>query len=322
MFTFYSPMIQTVVLVIFFVKDLMHDLIQALLPGITDKMEAIACALLIRRLSTCKQAGSAECRSMNLHFRIKSRQSVDIFEDEFARIVVKSERTRALILALYAIIIGLTILAGYLFSARYLENQRQVLPVFRLGIGLMAFLFVYEGGLYLLLDYYFRKRKSLPERIRIMNSLFEVSLPTLGIYIMSRQMPAPYALQSPAVFAYFIFIVLSALRLNWQLSLWTGFVAALEHLGLSLYLIANTSNLEQYMEMLTSPVQYVGRTVIILLGGAATAFVSYLISKRIQETISYVDELIRSRKCLASMCHPRWSTGCWNKKKWNPKCAM
>jgi adenylate cyclase len=69
---------------------------------------------------------------------------------------------------------------------------------------------------------------------RYVGVLVETSLPTVGLYLQMNSMGSAQALAFAVPFAYFIFIILSTLWLNFWLSLFTGFVAAAELLALAM----------------------------------------------------------------------------------------
>src|SRR5260370_40797580 len=74
--------------------------------------------------------------------------------------------------------------------------------------------------------------------------------PGVNIYGLAKEMapPAVFAFWPPML--YFIFIVLSTLRLDFWLSLWTGAVAAVQQLVLALWLLAVEAGAHQPGEKL------------------------------------------------------------------------
>jgi adenylate cyclase len=79
--------------------------------------------------------------------------------------------------------------------------------------------------------------KDFPRYGRFANALIETTLPSVIIYGLAQQMnpQAVFAFWPPML--YFIFIVLSTLRLDFWLSLWTGAVAAVQQLVLAFWLV-------------------------------------------------------------------------------------
>jgi adenylate cyclase len=76
--------------------------------------------------------------------------------------------------------------------------------------------------------------RDVPYARRYVGAVVETSLPTVGIYLHMNSMGPPEALAFAAPLAYFIFIILSTLRLDFWLSSFTGLVAAAELLGMAM----------------------------------------------------------------------------------------
>lgn len=232
------------------------------------------------------------------------RHTLEAFENEFARTTVHSEIIRSRIIGGFALVMILLILFQYIIFAVDMPEIKQFRSVMFLTMGGLFFLFIYEVVYQGILHFFYQTKRSLPELPRYINALIEVSVPTFGIYQTSHLMAGPLALQSPAIFVYFIFIILSTLRLNWRLSLWTGFVAALEYSILSFYLIENTPDLNQFMPVLVSSIQYFSRSALLLIAGIAAAFVSHTIINRVREAINQLGERNQIKEMFGQYVSP------------------
>src|SRR5580704_13755710 len=82
---------------------------------------------------------------------------------------------------------------------------------------------------------YLRLDRDLPVLRRYLGALIETSLPTFALALHIRNMGPVEALGFVMPFAYFIFIILSTLRLDFWLSTFTGFVAAAELFGMAMF---------------------------------------------------------------------------------------
>jgi adenylate cyclase len=71
--------------------------------------------------------------------------------------------------------------------------------------------------------------------MRYLSAFIETSIPTLGLILSSQFLGPVYGLATPAPFAYGIFIVLSVLRLDFRLCVFTGAVAAVEYVTFAWY---------------------------------------------------------------------------------------
>ncbi len=223
-------------------------------------------------------------------FHFHRRETLNQFNREFARFTVRGEIARSFLLAIFALGVLVFLLTLYGVGLIQLPDADKTHHFILHAAGILSFLLLYEGLLSLFLRHLYRKNRLLPDSPRFINALVEVTVPTIGIYATSLIMDGPYALQSPAMFLYFLFIILSLLRLNWLISLWTGLAAALEYLAISLYLLHITGNLETYMTFLVVPAHYMGRAFLIFSSGLAAAFVSMMIIKQVKEAISQVEE--------------------------------
>lgn len=146
-----------------------------------------------------------------------------------------SERRRTLILiSIFSIAIIYRLVDMYLFS-RYNENLQpnDLRTVWLFPITILAF------ELFCLLYITRRLRtnkKKVPLLMQYANTAFEIFLPSVILLYFAREYPGYNVLQSPAVFIYFIFIILSTLRLNFALSCFCGLLACSSYIFLSLFL--------------------------------------------------------------------------------------
>ena len=82
---------------------------------------------------------------------------------------------------------------------------------------------------------YLRLDRDLPVYRRYLGALIETSIPTLALAMEIDSMGAVEALGFVAPLVYFIFIILSTLRLDFWLSTFTGFVAAAELFAMAMF---------------------------------------------------------------------------------------
>jgi adenylate cyclase len=78
-------------------------------------------------------------------------------------------------------------------------------------------------------------RRDVPVVRRYLGTLIETSMPTIALALHIQNMGSVQALGFVAPLAYFIFIILSTLRLDLWLSTFTGFVAAVELFGMAMF---------------------------------------------------------------------------------------
>jgi len=194
--------------------------------------------------------------------------------------ISKSERLRALILIGLLGLEALFLLVIYFFySEEYLQMFNTHISIYAILI-FTAIIIIYES----VVHYSIGRNKFYlqnPRFFSYFNSFSEVTLLSLLLIFIVEYSNQTIILQSPATLTYFIFIVLSTFRLNFKLSIFTGSLAALEFIFISIYystLFANTP-VDQAHPDLTG-MQYLGQGLIMIIAGIAAGFVADLIKKK------------------------------------------
>ena len=153
------------------------------------------------------------------------------FERELTREVLRTEllRVRTLIITGCVMISFLT--------ATFLIDPALVNRVWRGTEGLvheyilLAGFILFEVWVHSQIRRNLRLDRDLPVVRRYIGALIETSLPTIILILQIRSMGASQALGFVLPLVYFIFVILSTLRLDFWLSTFTGFVAAAERRG-------------------------------------------------------------------------------------------
>lgn len=217
----------------------------------------------------------------------KSESSKELYNVEIAG----SERLRALIL------IGMLGLEAILLMVIYFFYRNQYLSLFNTHIAIYAILIftltiiVYEAFVH----YFIGKRMRMFFHHRsifgYLNAFSEITLLTLLFVFIVEYSGQTVILISPATLTYFLFIVLSTLRLNFRLSVFTGALAAVEFVAVSVYYSTVFSNqpVDRFHPDLTG-MQYLGQGVILFISGIAAGFVADLIKKKIRVSWQHMKE--------------------------------
>ncbi|WP_245333743.1 adenylate/guanylate cyclase domain-containing protein, partial [Bradyrhizobium guangdongense] len=157
------------------------------------------------------------------------------FERELTREVLRTEllRVRALILTGCAMMLFLTTI--YLIDPavvnRVWRGTEGVIEIYGLLLGFILF----EVWVHTQIRKNLRLDRDLPVIRRYIGTLIETSLPTVILILQIRTIGAAQALGFAVPLMYFIFVILSTLRLDFWLSAFTGFVAAAGLLTIALY---------------------------------------------------------------------------------------
>ncbi len=202
-------------------------------------------------------------------------------EESFNIEISSSERLRSLLL------IALLGLEAVLLIVIYLFYREQYNGLFNSPISLYAILIftlliiVYESFVHYFIGkgipLYFQ-RKSV---FGYLNTFSEITLLTVLFIFIIEYSGQTVILQTPATLTYFLFIVLSTLRLNFKLSIFTGGLAAVEYIGVSVYYSTVFSDVpvDRFHPDLTG-MQYLGQGMMLLISGIAAGYVADLIKQK------------------------------------------
>jgi adenylate cyclase len=187
-------------------------------------------------------------------------------ESEWEVGILKGERLRSVLL-LSVLGLFLTInLTVHLFFPKVVDALFSGhFPTLASFLGSSLF-FVYEVGFFLVLSWNIRRRQRLPKIAAYLNAVLETTAPTLAMTVAATAF-SPQALpNNPFYLVYFLFIILSAMRMKVSLTLVTSAVAAGEYLSLGLWFVTFGSGTFA-MELL--------KVGLLLVAGALTAVVTY-----------------------------------------------
>jgi adenylate cyclase len=132
-----------------------------------------------------------------------------------------------------------------------------------------------------------KNKKHIPIRLQYLNTLVEISFPAVMMLALSKTFPVPaQILHSPVASSYFIFIVLSTLRLNFRLSVFSGVLAAVQYFVLTIYLLGLQPAPGNHFIFLDTYSIHLSKALTLLFGGIAAGFVSKQISSSITRSLN------------------------------------
>lgn len=155
---------------------------------------------------------------------------------------------------------------------RIFHGQMYVFMYWRFVV--LGVMFCYLLGERLLLKYLIEKHRRIPTVYRYLTAFCETSGPTAAMIVTTTFTDAGSPLSEVPVFIYPLFIVLSALRLSFALSVFTGAVAAVQYLCVHIFYLQS--------ESVNRPAQ-VSKAMFLLLLGVVTGLVAVQIRKRLLE---------------------------------------
>ncbi|EJN12161.1 family 3 adenylate cyclase [Bradyrhizobium sp. YR681] len=156
------------------------------------------------------------------------------FERELTREVLRTELLRVRALIMTGSVMTLFLTAIYLVDPvvvnRVWRGTEGLVEVYGLLVGFILF----EVWVHTQIRRNLKLDRDLPVVRRYVGALIETSVPTVILILQIRSMGASQALGFVVPLIYFIFVILSTLRLDFRLSTFTGFVAAAELFAVAL----------------------------------------------------------------------------------------
>ena len=212
-------------------------------------------------------------------------------EAEFEREALSTERLRLLVLMIvFGSGLSLSLISPALFSediARAFQGTWQSFIQWRLVLlfALIAYLLTER----ILVSHRIKSGGRVPSFYRYVSVFVETSCPTVAIIVAASHTDPVAALSAIPVFVYPLFIVLSALRLNYKLSVFTGVVAAVEYTLVGLIYIAGSGG-QAFNPLFVSGPVHVAKGVTLLLLGIVTGFVALQIKRRMLDSFKLAEE--------------------------------
>ena len=223
-----------------------------------------------------------------LEERYKISEDIVISEIEFS--ILKSEKFRILIVLILVIFSILHFLSLKLFSppriVELLGNDRLIY----LHLLILLFYLFYEGFLYFRVNTLIKKRMRISNLLRYLNAFIEITAPTIFLYILGININSPEALIFSPYLIYFLIIILSILRLDITLSIFTGFVAFIEYFLISLYFMNQFQNMSNFAIYLASWEFYLTNGMIILVAGILSGVISNLLKSYIKHSAKILED--------------------------------
>jgi adenylate cyclase len=200
--------------------------------------------------------------------------------DEFRRVltreILKTELVRIKALIVTTSVLTLALWSFYIFAPEQLNElwHGKFKPAY-LYVTLVPFI-LFELFIHAMVKRQLKLDRDLPVFRRYLSAFIETSTPTVVLALHIDNMGSVQALGYVVPLSYFIFIILSTLRLDFWLSTFTGFVAAVQLLCMALF----------YHPDATPDVDYhVIRSVIVFICGMLAGAVGVLLRRQFEKSI-------------------------------------
>jgi adenylate cyclase len=220
---------------------------------------------------------------------MKKFSNQEAFEKAFAREVLVSERMRVGIMLASLIFVAVFLLVASIFAAPTINALfRNRLP-WNLVWGLLGIFLIYESAAFAMITFLIRTRRDPPFIVRFVSVWVEASLPSAMFILVLNVFEPAYVLSLPPLLFYSVFIVLAALRLDFWLCTFTGFVVAVEYLLLAWYVIQVSGNSSADPIMLNF-IQHLGKAGLFLFTGVLAGVVSVRIKQQFTNSLRVIEE--------------------------------
>jgi adenylate cyclase len=225
-------------------------------------------------------------RAMELLRRFLRRndhsQVLSGFRDALTRETLLTERLRIkAVIVTVSLLVLVTSAAYFLAPPELLQVSRGRFDLGRLYAVTVPFV-LFELFVLRLLTRRLHMHRDVPTLRRYLSALIETSLPTFALYMHMNSMGSAHALGFAAPLAYFVFIILSTLRLDFWLSSFTGLVAATEMLAMATFYHPAAFAGEQPSEFGFQLI----RSLILLIGGILAGAVGVQLRHQFEASIA------------------------------------
>jgi adenylate cyclase len=205
----------------------------------------------------------------------------DTYSDALRREIMRSEqqRMRVIVIILAMVLAAVMIVLNFIPEIDERLFDKKVpgwVPLAGIGPYLL-----YELATLSILRWRSAKGKDFPRIARFGNALIETSLPASITYVLSGYMQPQlvFAFWPPLLF--FVFILLSTLRLDFWLSVWTGTVAAV----LQMVLVLELLPMDPTATADNMPLFYVGRSMVLFGSGVVAGLVAVSLRRQFENSI-------------------------------------
>lgn len=228
-----------------------------------------------------------------------------VYQDSLMTEILRSERRRATILATL-FVFAACVFSFFAFTPGLLDPELRAR--FRAQWAWMMLLYAamiaYELALRAGIGRFIRQRRQPATALRFLNAFLETSMPTLMLFMAASFLGARDALGSPAFLLYFFFILLSILRLDFRLCVFTGLVAAVEHFLFAWYATVGFAP-EEAAAIWRSPVFHFSRSLILLVAGVVAGLLARQIRRQLEISLGTAQERDRAVRIFGQYVSPQ-----------------
>lgn len=206
-------------------------------------------------------------KSWNLKFRIE---------------LLRSEMVRVRLI-LWVLVIAVSAGTIFIYAFPYMTKVVFQNPkTLRREILCIGAFLIFEIFIFYRIKHHQQEKKTISSFLRYLNSFVEVSFVTLMTTVACVYEQDYQLLESASFLIYFIFLIMSPLRLNFRICLFTGIIAAIQYVSLSMWVLANYLPAENSGEIISFPGLHIMKGVFLIAGGLIAGFVAQQLHIRIK----------------------------------------
>lgn len=207
---------------------------------------------------------------------------------------LRAEETRSavqrsgLLIILFLLILAIVVINFFTLRETVIDFYGGATAFLSVVTVLVSFL-VYQILVLQYLKATLRRSSAVSTRFKYLHTMIEISFPTVMILYMMTELKMRSFLDSPVALIFFLFIILSILHLDFRVSIFAGGVAALQYVFLTYYGFNQVDHAAGYASSTPENSHYL-RGVVLMLAGAAAAFVAAELRTRIRSALDSRDK--------------------------------
>src|SRR3954467_3492947 len=211
----------------------------------------------------------------------RSRSTTPGFDAALTREILLTERLRIKAVLATILLFAVSLTAMHLIFPNSMERiwrgQFELWKFYVVAVPLI----VYELAVLWLIKRRIELNQDVPVLRRYLSALIETSLPTIALMFQMNAMGPERALGFAAPFSYFVFIILSTLRLDFWLSTFTGLVAAVELFAMAMLYHPPVALAEAAQE----PGYNIIRSILLVICGVLAGAVGMQLRRQFESSI-------------------------------------
>jgi adenylate cyclase len=228
------------------------------------------------------------------------------FESELALEILKSDKLRVTILISAVGVVLLTTLTLAVFGFEDFQNIFHgqfksflmiVLSTMIIGLGCLLVQLIVINRL-------INERRKAHPLLPYVSALIETLTPLAALLATAQFVGPAYVLSTPAPFVYPLLIVLSTLRLDFKLCVFTGAIAAFQYWTLAIVFMTRAETVSGIEPILLTAPPHILKGFLFLLTGLAAGAVTVQIKKRLLKSFEIVEERNRISRTFGEYVSP------------------